>query len=114
MTEDEFLEFWKNIQWPEIAPVHYRLYYNDVGLPLFYSQENLPGKYIDVTPTQFALQDLSVKVRDGKLVRQRRTAITKLVHSNVGTLCHAKDVTIVVDQPPGQYWKKTENVVETN
>ena len=114
MTEDEFLEFWKTFQWPEITPVHYRLYYDDAGLPLFYSQENLPGKYIDVTPTQFALQDLSVKVRDGKLVRQRRTAITKLVHSDVGTLCHAKDVTIVVDQPPGQYWKKQQNVVETN
>ena len=114
MTEEEFLEFWNNYKWTDIKPVHYRLYYDDAGLPLFYSQENLPGKYIDVTPYQFALQDQSVKVRDGKLVRQRRTAITKLVHSNTGTLCHAKDVTIVVDQPPGQYWKKQQNVVETN
>ena len=114
MTEDEFLEFWKNIQWPKINPVHYRLYHDDAGLPLFYSHEDLPGNYIDVTPAQFALQDQSVKVRDGKLVRQRRTMITKLVHRNSGTLCHAKDVTIVVDQQPGQYWKKQQNVVETN
>ena len=114
MTEDEFLEFWRNIQWPEVKPVHYRLYHDDAGLPLFYSQENLPGKYIDVTPEQFALQEKSLKVQDGKLVRQRLTTITKLVHSNTGTLCHAKDVAMVVDQLPGQYWKKQQNVIETN
>ena len=114
MTEDEFLEFWKNIQWPEIKPVHYRLYYDDAGLPLFYSQENMPGNHIDVTPQQFALQDLSVKVCDGKLVRQRRTMITKLVHRDSGTCCHVNNVAIVVDQPTGQYWKKQQNVIETN
>jgi hypothetical protein len=114
MTENEFLEFWKNIQWPKIKPVYYRLYYDNAGLPLFYSQEDLPGKYIDVTPEQFAMQDQSVKIIDGKLVRQRRTRITKLVHRDSGTLCHVKDVSIVVDQQPGQYWKKQENVVETN
>lgn len=114
MTKDEFLEFWKNIQWPEIKPVYYRLYYDDAGQPLFYSQEDLPGKYIDVTPKQFSLQDQSVKIVDGKLVRQRRTMITKLVHSNSGTLCHKQDVTVIVAGHPGQYWKKTENVVKTN
>jgi hypothetical protein len=114
MTEYEFWEFWKNVQWPELNPVHYRLYYDNAGLPLSYSHEDLPGQYIDITPMQFALQDQSVKVVDGKLVRQRRTMITKLVHNSSGTLCHAKDVSIVVDQPPGQYWKKQQNVVETN
>lgn len=114
MTEDEFLEFWRNIQWPEIKPVHYRLYHDDTGLPLFYSQEDLPGMYIDVTPKQYALQDQSVKVVDGKLILQLRTMITKLVHSDSGTLCHVKDVTIVVDQQPGQHWKKQQNVIETN
>jgi hypothetical protein len=114
MTEDEFLEFWKNIQWPEIKPVHYRLYYDDAGLPLFYSQEDTPGRYIDVTPEQFALQDRAVKVHDGKLILQRRIAITKLVHSNSSTLCHVKDVAIVIDQLPGQHWKKQQNVIETN
>jgi hypothetical protein len=114
MTEDKFLEFWKNVQWPEIKPVHYRLYYDDAGLPLVYSQEDLPGQYIDITPMQFALQDQSVKVVDEKLVRHQRTAITKLVHRDSGTCCHVNDVAIVVDQPPGQYWKKQQNVVETN
>jgi hypothetical protein len=114
MTEEEFLEFWKNIQWPEPKPVYYRLYYNDVGEPLFYSHEDLPGKYIEVTPEQFALQDWLVKIVDGKIVRQRTVGMSKLVPATSGTLCHTNDVTIVVAQQPGQYWKKKENVVTTN
>jgi hypothetical protein len=114
MTEQEFLEFWNSYQWTDVMPVHYRLYHDDSGLPLFYSHEHLPGKYIEVTPEQFALQDRSVKVIDGKLVRQRTVRMTKIVPATSGTLCHANDVTIIVDDQPGQYWKKKENVVETN
>jgi len=114
MTEQEFLEFWRNYEWTDIKPVHYRLYHDDVGLPLFYSHEALPGKYVDVTPEQFALQDLAVKIIDGRLVQQRTTGMTKLVPADSGTLCHTTDVTIVVTGQPGQYWKKKENVVETN
>lgn len=114
MNDEEFLEFWKNYQWTDPKPVHYRLYYDDNGMPLFYSHEDLPGKHIDITPAQFVLQDQSVKIVNGKLVRQRQTRITKLVPRNSGVLCHSNDVTIVVDQQPGQYWKKKENVVDTN
>ena len=114
MNEQEFLEFWNNYQWTDPIPVHYRLYYDDAGLPLFYSQEALPGKYIDVTPEQFALQDISVKVQDGRLIRRRTARMTKLVPAESGTLCHVDDVTVVVADRPGQYWKKKENVVETN
>lgn len=114
MTEEEFLEFWHNFKWPEIKPVYRRLYYNDIGEPLFYSQEDLPGKYIDVTPEQFALQDQSVKIVDGKLIRRRTARMTKLAPADSGTLCHTTDVTVVVIAQPGQYWKKTEHVIETN
>jgi hypothetical protein len=31
-----------------------------------------------------------------------------------GTLCYTNDATIVVTDQPGQYWKKKENVIETN
>jgi hypothetical protein len=68
MTEKQFLDFWKTIKWPEIKPVFYRLYYDINGLPLFYSQEDLPGKYIDITPEQFALQNMAVRVVDEKLI----------------------------------------------
>ena len=114
MTEQEFLDFWTNYQWIDATPVHYRLYYDDAGEPLFYSHEDLPGKYIDITPDQFVLQDQSVRVVDGKIVRQRTARMSKLVPANSGTLCHTQDVTVVVADQPGQYWKKTENVVKTN
>ena len=114
MTEEEFLEFWSNYQWTEVKPVCYRLYYDDLGLPLFYSHEDLPGKYIDVTPTQFAAQDRSVRVINDKLVRQKTARMAKLVPAASGTLCHTQDVTVMVTDQPGQYWKKKETVVETN
>jgi len=114
MTEAEFLDFWHNYKWTEVKPVYYRLYYSDFGEPLFYSHEDLPGKYVDVTPEQFALQDRSVKIVDRKIVRQRTARMTKLVPANSGTLCHVDDATIVVVNQPGQYWKKKENVVEKN
>jgi len=114
MNEQEFLEFWNNYKWSDTKTVYYRLYYSDSEEPLFYSHEDLPGKYIDVTPEQFALQDRSVKIIDGKLVRQRTARMTKLVPANSGTLCHTRDVTVVVADQPGQYWKRTENVIETN
>ena len=42
MTEEEFLEFWHNFKWPEIKPVYRRLYYNDIGEKLRWSDS--PGK----------------------------------------------------------------------
>ena len=114
MNEEELLEFYKNYNWTDPAPIHYRLYHDHEGTPLFYSQEDLPGKYIDITPQQFALQDMEARVVDEKLIRLRTSWINKVVHADSGTLCHHNDVTIVVDQQPGQYWKKKENVVETN
>ena len=114
MTENEFLEFWNNYTWTDTKPVYYRLYYDAAGLPLFYSHEELPGKYVDVTPEQFALQDQSVKVINGKIYRLRTARMTKLVPADSGTICHINDATIVVAGHPGQFWKKKENVVETN
>jgi hypothetical protein len=114
MNEQEFLDFWKTIEWPEIKPVFYRLYHNDNGIPLFYSQEDLPGKYIDITPEQFALQNMSVRVTDAKIIQYKTIWVAKLVPADSGTVCHSQDVAIVVVDQPGQHWKKKENVIETN
>ena len=106
MTEQEFLDFWKNIQWPEEKTVYYRLYYNDSGQPLFYSHEDQPGKYIDVTPEQFALRDLQVRVVNGVLTPRKRPIPPKLVPSDQGTACHPNDVAVVVStQEHNQRWK---------
>ena len=114
MNEKEFLDFWKTITWPEIKPMFYRLYYDEAGLPLFYSQEDLPGKYIDITPTQFALKNMAVRVVDGKIIQYKTIWVAKLVPADSGTLCHSQDVAVIVAGQPGQYWKKKQNVIETN
>jgi hypothetical protein len=114
MNEQEFLDFWKTIEWPVPKPIFYRLYHDDDGIPLFYSQDDLPGKYIDLTPAQFSSQDMSVRVVNEKLVRRRTAWVSKLVPAESGTLCHSQDITVVVADQPGQYWKKEDNVIETN
>ena len=106
MTEQEFLDFWKAIKWPEINPVYLRLYYDDSGLPLFYSHEDTLGKYIDVTPEQFALRDLQVRVVNGVLTPRKRSVPPKLVPSDQGIPCYLNDIAVVVSaQEPNQRWK---------
>ena len=106
MNDQEFLDFWQTIEWPKEKTVYYRLYYDDSGQPLFYSHEDQPGKYIDVTPEQFALQDLQVRVVDGVLKPRARPLPPKLVPSDQGTPCYPNDVAVVVSaQQQHQRWK---------
>ena len=106
MNEQEFLEFWQTIEWPKEKTIYYRLYYNDSGKPLFYSHEDQPGKYIDVTPEQFALGDMQVRVVDGALKPRAQPLPPKLIPSDTGTPCHPNDVAVVVStQQEHQQWK---------
>jgi hypothetical protein len=106
MNEQEFLDFWKTLEWPNVSPVYYRLYYDDLGQPLFYSHEDRPGNYINVSPEQFALQDLQVRVVDGVLQPRVKPAPPKLVPGTRGTPCDPTDVAVVVsEQQIHQRWK---------
>lgn len=106
MNDQEFLDFWQTIEWPKEKTVYYRLYYDNSGRPLFYSHEDQPGKYIDVTPEQFALQDLQVRVVDGVLKPRARPLLPKLVPNDRGTPCYPNDVAVVVSaQQQHQRWK---------
>ena len=106
MNDEEFLDFWKAIEWPEIKPVYFRLYYDDSGLPLFYSHEDQLGKYIDLTPEQFALRDLQVRVVNSVLTPRKRPVPPKLVPSDTGIPCYPNDIAVVVSaQEPNQRWK---------
>ena len=106
MNDKEFLDFWRTIKWPEVKTIHYRLYYDDLGRALFYSHDNQPGKYIDVTPEQFALQDLQVRVVDGVLKPRAQPMPPKLVPSDRGPSCYPNDVAVVVSaQEKHQRWK---------
>ena len=88
----------------EIVPI-YRLYYNDQGEPLFYSQEDLPGNYIDVDAKTFAQSPSHVRVVDGQLINTAtRRVIKKLVPSEHGTACSTADICIITEHEPNTKW----------
>ena len=67
-TTENFWQVWNNLE-PYTPPVvFWRLYYDDAGNPLFYTQEDKQGSYIDVTPEQYQRASMQVRVKNGKLV----------------------------------------------
>ena len=106
MNEQEFLDFWNAVKWPEEKTIYYRLYHDDSGRALFYSHEDQLGQYINVTPEQFALHDLQVRVIDGVLKSRVKPTPPKLVPGTKGTPCDPNDVAVVVgEQQTHQRWK---------
>lgn len=97
----------------EPQPVFFRLYYDDQGIPLFYSMEDLPGTYIEIDAETFARSATNVRVRNGKIVEVTWQTTARLEHSDSGTPCDPGDVSIVVDiDNPHQCWSK--QTYETN
>ena len=96
MTEQEFLEIW--LARPDPKPIFYRLYYQDDGTLLYYSMEDLPGKYIEIDLATYQQYRSNVRVVDGKLiVIPVSVTIKKLQPNEYGTPCDPRDVCIVVD-----------------
>lgn len=96
MTEEEF--------WAALAPVSesplptYRLYYGDQGEPLFYSMEDVPGKYVIVDKEIFVNPPIHVRVVDEQLKIIKTATVTRLRPNGTGTACHSDNVSIVVDE----------------
>jgi hypothetical protein len=106
MNEQEFLDFWKNHQWPEELPVTYRLYYDDTGQPIEYSMERHDGNYIELTHEQYQHRDFVIVVRDGKIVSLRKDTIPKMKPAEDGAPCHPQDITVIVSTDvPNKKWK---------
>lgn len=103
MTPEEFWNILHDV--PDAVPVFYRLYHDDLGVPLFYSMEHLPGTYIEIDQETYSCSPTNVRVRDGQLITLTWQVAHKLTPADSGTLCHPQDVSIVTaDQ--GQHWKK--------
>lgn len=91
-----FLQFWQRYQWPAAPKTQIRrLYHDDHGDPVIYSVEDLPGKYIDLTPQQFDARSHAVKVIDGKLIDISKGTTIKLIPSDHGVACDKRDITVI-------------------
>ena len=112
-TTENFWQVWNNLPPYEPPSVFWRLYYDDTGFPLFYTQEDKPGNYIDVTPEQYQRASMRVRVRNGQLVELAANPVKKLQPSTTGTPCHPQDVSVVVSvDDKHQCWRIKTN--ETN
>lgn len=105
MTEDEFWAILAAA--PEPQPIFYRLYHDEQGQPLFYTMEDVPGTYIEITQEQHAAGAFNVRVENGKLITITWVTTEKLEPTDTGTACHPDNVAIVVSQQQThQCWSK--------
>lgn len=112
-TTQNLLDVFASLETWQPPVVFWRLYHDDAGEPLFYTQEDKPGNYIDVTPEQYQRASMQVKVKDRKLVELSTKRTKKLMPSSTGTPCYPTDVSIVVPETEQhQRWRIKIN--ETN
>ena len=104
MTEQEFWDILFDV--PEPKPVFFRLYYDNKGVPLFYSMEDLPGTYIEIDADAYARSSMQVRVQDEKIVRISCRPAEKLIPGNNGVACHGQDVAVVTDTDKSTKWVK--------
>lgn len=112
-TTQNLLDVFANLEPWQPPVVFWRLYYDQAGEPLFYTQEDKPGNYIDVTPEQYQRASMQVKVKSGKLMELSIKRTRKLTPASTGTPCCSTDVSIVVPEyEEHQCWRIKIN--ETN
>jgi hypothetical protein len=106
MTEQEFWDILHQV--PETKPVFFRLYYDDLGAPVIYTMEHLPGNYIEVDAETYARAPSNVCVKNGQLIEIIINRSQKLVPGDIGTPCHPHDVAVVVTGSDNTQWKKQQ------
>jgi hypothetical protein len=105
MTPEQLQQMFQST--PEPPPLFYRLYHDEHGRPLFYSMEDCPGTYIEITPEEYHRNNSNVRVRDGQLVEVTWKTTTKLVPGNSGSPCHPDNVAVIVaENQPHTRWSK--------
>jgi hypothetical protein len=98
MTNETTENFWRAWAepWPDPEPVFYRLYYNEQGLPVCYTMEDLPGNYIEIDHATYARGLPNVRVVNNKIQVFNQSTVNKLRPSDTGTACDPRDVCVVV------------------
>lgn len=91
--------------------VEYRIYYDDNGEVLCYTNETLEGNYLLVDSLTFAEARMDIKILGGKIIRSiEGTVVTRLVPAMFGTRCAEEDMCIIVpaDYERAAVWWNTE------
>jgi hypothetical protein len=96
-TTDNFWEAFNNWNPLEPVPVTYRLYHDSDNRPLFYTMEDLPGNYIQVSREDYVVGSMNVRINNGQLTYITTHRFNKLIPSNTGTPCYPHNVCVVVD-----------------
>lgn len=115
MNELTEQEFWAALDhMPKPMPISYRLYYNDTGLPIIYTMEDLPGNYIEVDQKTYVSTPFNVRVVEGKLIYVEPTVVVNKLQptDSDGTACDPKDVSVVVkEDQPHTKWTTVNNEI---
>jgi hypothetical protein len=94
-----------------VPPQLFRLYHDAQGRPLFYSMQDLPGLYIDISVEEFHQAKFRVRVVNGRIEPMPLPLYPRLVPSDHGQLCHKQDVCIISQDADAQHWSLSD---ETN
>ena len=99
------LETYTPVENPQLL---FRLYYDKkTGRPKEYSHIDLVGDYITVTPVEFALMDMHIIVKDGKIEKTQQISIGKLAPSETGVSVMREDITLI-SPDSGYHWETKE------
>lgn len=107
-TTQNFMQVMQEFEWPDPKPITFRLYYDQQGMPVCYSMEDLPGEWIEIDAETYAHGRPNVRVVDKKIqILQQADMVSKLCPANQGTCCDPSDVCIVVESTqPHTKWNK--------
>lgn len=112
-TTDNFWQVWNSFVWPEPKPIEYRCYYLDDGSVDFYTMDDVPGNYTQVTKEQYLAAAKPARVQDGKLIIIKpKQQVQKLVPgAQLGTQCHVQDVCVIVSSN-GILWNQQQHEID--
>ena len=99
-------EFWAVLHAPvEVKPIFFRLYYNDDGILICYSMEDLPHNYIEIDAETYNRSPSNIRIINGKIKEVNPTSLVKkLVPGEDGVLCDPRDVCVVTKSQPNVKW----------
>lgn len=103
-TKPNWLLGLEMLQVPPPPVREFRLYHDEQGQPLFYSMEDLPGRYICIDAITFAEGRYDLRVVDGQIRRPKRARSSKIKPSEDGVPCHHTNA-MIIDSRSHTFWK---------